>query len=220
MKFKAIMATALLFVVASISISAVPAANGVDQILANMQNAAKNIRTLQADLNQVTHHSIGGKSKYNGNVVIQRGTTAGSEKAIVKYTNGQQVSVVGDKVTIAQPSIGQRIEALRSKLAKENNQYSFIATPFASTASLKAKFDIAYLKDEGNEAVLELTPKVPDIQKSTIWVDKSSWLPTRFRAIEKNGDQTDFTLSNVQQNVSVSASTFQVNCPGCKVIKK
>ncbi len=220
MRMKAMMATAMLLVAVSISTSAVPAANGVDQILANMQNAAKNIRTMQADLNQVTHHAIGGKSKYNGNVVIQRGSAAGSEKAIVKYTNGQQVSVVGDKVTIAQPGIGQQIEALRSKLAKENNQYSFIATPFASTASLKAKFDIAYVRDEGNEAVLELTPKVSDIQKSTIWVDKSSWLPTKFKTVEKNGDQTDFTLSNIQQNIKVDPSTFKVNCPGCKVIKK
>lgn len=220
MRLKAILATALLFVAASISISAVPPANGVDQILANMQNAAKNIRTMQADLNQVTHHAIGGKSPYSGTVVIQRGTAPGSEKAIVKYSNGQQVSVVGDRITIAQPSISQMIVASRSKLAKENNQYSFIATPFASTASLKAKFDIAYARDEGNEAVLELTPKVSDIQKSTIWVDKGSWLPTRFKAIEKNGDQTFFTLSNIQQNVKVASSTFQVSCPGCKVINK
>jgi outer membrane lipoprotein-sorting protein len=220
MRLKAIMATALFLVAASVSISALPSANGVEQILANMQNAAKNIRTMQADLKQVTRHAIGGNTKYNGNVLIQRGSTAGSEKAIVKYTNGQQVSVVGDRITIAQPNIGQMITASRSKLAQENNQYSFIATPFASTSSLKAKFDIAYVRDEGNEAVLELTPKVSDIQKSTIWVDKGSWLPTRFQAIEKNGDQTIFTLSNIQQNIKVDSNTFQVSCPGCKVIRK
>jgi outer membrane lipoprotein-sorting protein len=221
MRMKAIMAIATLFVAASISISAVPSANGVDQILANMQNAAKNIKTLQANISQVTHHrQIGGKSKYNGTVIIQRGSAPGNEKAIVKYNTGQQIAVVGDRITIAQPNIQQMIESSRSKLAAENNEYSFIATPFASTASLKAKFEIAYSRDEGNMAVLELTPKVSNVQKSTIWVDKGSWLPTQFKAIEKNGDESNFTLSNIQQGVKVDANTFKVSCPGCKVIKK
>ena len=221
MRMKAIMAIAILFIATTISISAVPTANGVDQILSNMQNAAKSIRTMQASISQVTHHrQIGGKSKYNGTVVIQRGSAPGNEKAIVKYTNGQQVAIVGDSIVIAQPGVGQEIHVSRSKLASENNEYSFIATPFASTTSLKAKFDIAYSRDEGNMAVLELTPKVSNIQKSTIWVDKGSWLPTQFRAIEKNGDESNFTLSNIQQGVKVDANTFKVSCPGCKVIKK
>src|SRR5262245_6698092 len=137
MRMKAILAVTALFVATSISLSAVVSANGVDQILNNMQNAAKSIKTLQADLNQVTNHSIGGKSKYDGTVIFQRGTAPGSEKAIVKYTNGQQVSVIGDAISIAQPNLGQLLKASRSKLAADNNEVSFIATPFASTSSLK-----------------------------------------------------------------------------------
>src|SRR5215211_7611738 len=118
MRMKAIMAVATLFVAASISISAVPSANGIDQILANMQNAASKIRTLQANISQVTHHrQIGGKEKYHGTVVIQRGSAPGNEKAIVKYTNGQEISVVGDTITICQANIKQIIIASRSKLA-------------------------------------------------------------------------------------------------------
>jgi outer membrane lipoprotein-sorting protein len=221
MRFKAIMAAVVLFVAASVSISAVPTVNGVDQILANMQAAASKIRTLQANISQVTKHKqIGGSSRFNGTATIQRGSAPGNEKAIVKYSTGQQISVVGDTITIAQPNIQQMIIASRSKLAAENNEYSFIATPFASTSSLKAKFDIAYSRDEGNMAVLELTPKVSNVQKSTIWVDKGSWLPTQFKAIEKNGDESFFTLSNVQQGVKVDANTFKVSCPNCKVIRK
>ncbi|MEW6128316.1 MAG: outer membrane lipoprotein carrier protein LolA [Acidobacteriota bacterium] len=222
MRMKFFLSVVILLAMVSISASAVPSFNGVEQILANMQNAAKNIKTLQANISQVTRHTqIGGPaSKYNGTVIFQRGASAGREKAIVKYTNGQQVAVVGDSIVVAQPNIKQEIHASRAKLASENDSYSFIAVPFASTDSLKAKFDISYSRDEGNSAVLELTPKVPNIQRATIWVDKGSWMPVKFKTFEKNGDETLFTLSGIQTGIRVDGNTFKVSCPGCKVTGK
>jgi outer membrane lipoprotein-sorting protein len=88
-------------------------------------------------------------------------------------------------------------------------------------ADLKARFNIAYLGDENGMAKLELTPKNPALQKSILWVDKGLWLPTKFRVVEKTGDVSYFTLSNVQLNPKVSADTFNLKyAPNTQIIKK
>ncbi|MBI3654679.1 MAG: outer membrane lipoprotein carrier protein LolA [Acidobacteria bacterium] len=206
-----------------VSLLAIPKtqANGdTDQILKNMQSAARNIKTLSANLSQDKKLSIGGHERYNGTVIIQRGTQ-GSEKAIVHYTNGQHVSVVGNLITLYNERTKQAIITTRQKQANDKPEFNFIATPFRSTAELKQQFDINHVGDEDGMAKLELTPKNPRLQKSTIWVDRGNWLPTRFKVMEKTGDVSVFTLSNLQPNVSVNASTFKINWPSdTAIIKK
>jgi outer membrane lipoprotein-sorting protein len=205
------------------TLAAIPTtkANGdTDQILANMQNAAKNIKTLSANLSQEKKLTIGGSERYNGTVTIQKGSQ-GTEKAIVHYTNDQHVSVVGNVITLYNGRIKQAIITTRQKQANEKPEFNFIATPFRSTTELKAQFNIDHVGDENGMAKLELTPKNPALQKSTIWVDRSSWLPTKFKVMEKTGDISYFTLSNLQLNPKVSADTFKINWPSdTNVIRK
>jgi outer membrane lipoprotein-sorting protein len=196
-------------------------ANGeLDQILANMQNAGSKIKALAANLSQEKKLSIGGSERYQGTITIQRGTQ-GNEKAIVHYTNGQHVSVVGNKIVLYNERIKQAIETTRQSQAKDKPQFDFIATPYSSVADLKTKFNISYLGDENGMAKLELTPKNSALQKSTLWVDRGLWIPTKFKVVERNGDNSYFTLSNAQLNPSVSANTFVIKyAPGTTVIKK
>jgi outer membrane lipoprotein-sorting protein len=213
----------LLIAIFGVALLAIPnsQANGdTDQILANMQNAAKTIRTLSANLSQEKKLTIGGTERYSGTVTIQKGSQ-GSEKAIVHYTNGQHVSVVGNRIVLYNERIPQAIETTRQQQASDKPEFNFIATPFRSTAELKAQFNIDHVGDENGLAKLELTPKNPALQKSTIWVDRGSWLPTKFRVIEKTGDVSYFTLSNIQSNPSVNANTFKITyAPNTQVIKK
>jgi outer membrane lipoprotein-sorting protein len=196
-------------------------ANGdTDQILANMQNAAKTIKTLSANLSQEKKLSIGGTERYNGTMTIQKGSQ-GSEKAIVHYTNGQHVSVVGSRIVLYNEKINQAVETTRQKQASDKPEFNFIATPFRSTAELKAQFNIDHVGDENGMAKLILTPKNPALQKSTIWVDRGSWLPTKFSVVEKTGDVSYFTLSNLQLNPKVSPDTFKITyAPNTQVIKR
>jgi outer membrane lipoprotein-sorting protein len=196
-------------------------ANGeLDQILANMQNAGSKIKALSANLSQEKKLSIGGTERYQGTITIQRGSQ-GNEKAIVHYTNGQHVSVVGNKIALYNERIKQAIETTRQSQAKDKPQFDFIATPYSSVADLKAKFNISYLGDENGMAKLELAPKNPALQKSTLWVDRGLWIPTKFKVVEKTGDNSYFTLSNVQLNPKVSADMFVIKyASGTTVIKK
>jgi outer membrane lipoprotein-sorting protein len=221
MKKTTILITVLAILLASFSAIPVAKANGqTDQILANMQNAFKNVKTLEANISQEKKLSIGGRENYYGTMTLQRGTQ-GSEKAIVHYTNGQHVSVVGNTITLFNERIKQAIITSRQKQANNKPEFNFIATPFRSTAELKQQFDINYVGDEDGKAKLELTPKNSALQKSTLWVDKGSWIPTKYKVIEKTGDVSFFTLSNIKLNPSVGANTFKINWPAdTKVIKQ
>lgn len=197
-------------------------ANGqLDQILNNMQNAGKKITSLAGNIAQEKKSSLGGKPEYyQGTTTLQRGAK-GSEKVIVHYTNGQHVSVVGNRIVLYNERIPQAIETTRQSQANSKPEFDFIATPYSSVADLKARFTIAYLGDENGMAKLELTPKNPALQKSILWVDKGLWIPTKFRVVEKTGDISSFTLSGVQLNPKVSADTFKIKyAPNTQIIKR
>jgi outer membrane lipoprotein-sorting protein len=217
-----IIITTVVMLLAGIGLMPNAQANGqLDQILNNMQNAGKNIKTFASSLVQAKHSNLGGKpEKYDGTITLQRGAQ-GSEKVIIHYTNGQHVSVNGNKIVLYNEIIRQAIETTRQSQAKDKPQFDFIATPFSSVAELKANFNIAYLGEEDGMAKLELTPKNPALQKSIMWVDRDLWIPTKFRVVEKTGDISYFTLSGVQRNPKVSASTFIIKyAPGTEIIKR
>jgi len=65
-----------------------------------------------------------------------------------------------------------------------------------------------------------MTPKVPTSYKSAeVWVDGNG-MPVQSKVIEKNNDTTTVLLTNLQKNVRVDKSEFQIKLPdGTKVIK-
>ena len=192
-------------------------ANPVDQVLTNMQTAGQKIKTFSANISQYKRNlQLGGSESASGSIVFQRA----GEKAIIKMNNGQEVAITGNEIILYQARILQAIHTTRSKQATDKPEFDFISTPFTSSAQLKAKFTINYLGDEGSTAVLELLPKNPNLQKATIWVDKGSWLPVKFKVVAKDGEST-FTLSNLQTNINVTGDTFKINyAPGTKHVQK
>jgi outer membrane lipoprotein-sorting protein len=103
---KSILTAGVLAFLVTLSVAPV-SANGVDEVLNNMRAAGKNIKSLRASLTQEKKdNSIGGPAeKYYGTIVMQRGERQGSEKVKIKYSNGQELSVIGEKITLYQPSI-------------------------------------------------------------------------------------------------------------------
>jgi len=192
-------------------------ANPVDQVLNNMQSAGQKIKTFSANISQVKRNiDIGGSESASGSIVFQRA----GEKAIIKLNNGNEVLIVGNQIILYQARIPQAFHTTRTKQATDKPEINFISTPFTSSSQLKANFTINYLGDEGSTAVLELIPKNPALQKATLWVDKGSWLPVKFKVIAKDSEST-FTISNLQTNIGVSGDTFKINyAPGTKHVNK
>lgn len=196
------------------------AANGqVDEILNNMQQAGRRVKSIQSDLEQEKRHTqVGGSEVHRGTLSFKR-AGKGNDKLRITYRSRDQVTqdvaVVGNKIVIYQPTINQVILTSRQAQAAQNPEFNFMATPYKSVAELKAMYEIVSRGDEQvggvNCSLLELTPKgKASFQKQTLWVSQSNWLPIRYRVWEFNGDVSTFTLGNMQINADIPDSTFNI----------
>lgn len=195
-------------------------ANGkLDQVLANMEQAARSIKTIEADMRQEKRDTqIGGREIYSGRIYFQH--AGRNDKVRINYSipQGQVVAVVGDQIILYQPAINQEIITTRQAQSAKNQEFSFIATPYKSVPELKSQYNIVYGGDEQvgsiGTARLEMTPKrKSSVQKLTLWVDGSSWLPIKYQVVENNNNLTTFTLTDLKVNKGLPGDIFKVNVP-------
>lgn len=224
----------LLFTIfALIAASVVPTtgsmANGkLDEVLANMERAARSIKTIEADMHQEKRNmQIGGKEVYAGRIRFQHASkTVDRFRIDYSIPAGQVVVVDGNKIILYQPSINQVILTTRQAQASQNQEFSFIATPYKSVPELKTQYNIEYAGDEqvgsGTTAKLELTPrKASSAKKLTLWVDQSSWLPIKYQVVETNNNVTTFVLTGLKLNGGFPGNTFKLTWPtGTKEVRR
>lgn len=200
----------------------------LDEILDKMEQTARTIKTLEADMRQEKRDmQIGGKEVYAGRISFLH-AGKNNDKVRIDYSipEGQVVIVDGNQISLYQPRIKQVIITTRQAQAAKNQEYSFLATPYKSVPELKTQYEIAYAGDEQVEsketAKLELTPKAASsIKKLTLWVDQSAWLPLKYQVIEKNNNVTTFTVSNLRKNEGFSAERFKPKWPAdTKVVRR
>ncbi|HKA21083.1 MAG TPA: outer-membrane lipoprotein carrier protein LolA [Blastocatellia bacterium] len=220
----------LIFAIAAV-FGAVPVPNGysqpngkLDEILANMQKAAGSITTIQAKMEHLKRDlNLGGKpERYNGEIFFKHaGKNNDKVKIVYSIPKGQTIWVVGDTITLYQAEINQAITTSRSAAAAKGDEFAFVATPYTSVPDLKRQYDIVYVGDDQGMPKLDLTPKAKSsINKLSLWVDQSSWLPVRYAVFEP-GRETTFIISNVRKNQGVSDSTFRVDLPkGTKIVRR
>jgi outer membrane lipoprotein-sorting protein len=205
-------------IIGAIAVALIPsnirAANGnVDAILEKMQNAGRNVRTLSATLRQETKSDLGGRpATSSGRLIFAHGGKA-DDKLRISYDKpaGQVVAVVADDIYLVQAAIKQVTISSRKAQAAKNQEFAFLATPYESAASLRARYDIVYGGDEQVEGAqaskLVLTPKQSSsIKNWTVWVSQASWLPVKYQVVETNGSRSTFTLSNIQINGKLGES--------------
>lgn len=198
----------------------------LDEVLANMERAARTIKTIEADMRQEKRDmQIGGKEIYSGKIFFLHDPKCDKVRINYDRPQGQAVTVLCSEINLYQPSINQLIVTSRQAQASRNQEFSFIATPYTSVPQLKSQYNIAYLGDEQlasiSTAKLDLTPKRnASVQKLTLWVDQSSWLPIKYQVVEKNNNVTTFTLSNMKLNQKIPLD-FKLSVPhGTKVVRQ
>jgi outer membrane lipoprotein-sorting protein len=195
----------------------------LDEILANMERAARTINTIEADMLQEKRDmQIGGTpERYSGRIFFTH--TKACDKVRINYDRpaGQVVAVLCDEIYLYQPSINQMIITSRRAQASKNQEFSFIATPYKSVPELKSQYNIAYIGDEQGAAKLDLTPKgKSSVKKLTLWVNQTTWLPTRYQVIEPNNVSTTFTLNNLKKNEKLSVDFKVKPAAGTKVVRQ
>ena len=230
MKRLGIISVAAAFFMTAAVFSSSAGANGqLDQVLSNMQQAAQKIASLSAKMEQVKRNTqIGGKEMFRGHIFFKHAGKT-NDKVLIKYEipAGQAVSVVGDEITLYQPSINQVIYTSRRSQASQNQEFAFFSTPYSlNSAEIKARYQAAHVGEEqvggARTSVLELTPKAKSaIKKMKWWVDQTTWLPIKSELVEQNGDISTFTLSDIKTNVSMSDGMFKIKvAKGTKEIRR
>ena len=214
-----------LFLMASLPAAHAGANGRVDEILTSMQQAASKIRTLQAKLRQDTRNpDLGGTETYRGDVFFKHVARNVDRVRISYEVPAGRVVVVNEKeIFLYEKSTNQCFITTRRSLASKNQEFSFFATPYSlSAAEMKARYDIAYIKEDGGAEVLELTPKSQSsVKKMRWWVDKASWLPIKSEMTEQNNEITTFTLSGAKVNDRGFDGKFDDPCPaGCEKITR
>jgi outer membrane lipoprotein-sorting protein len=218
-RMKRIITAILIALFIATTFSNSPAApNGqLDQILNNMQKAAGEIKTIYAKMDQAKRDlAIGGQGeRYNGEIFFKH-AGKNNDKVRINYVvpKGQRIWIVGDQIILYQEATKTVYISSRKAQASKNSEYAFVATPYTSVPDLKRQYNITHVGDEQGMAKLELTPKAKSsLQKLTLWVDQSSWLPTKYQVAESNNNVTTFTLSNLKVNGVISDGTFKPDYP-------
>ena len=216
MKMSKTLVAAALLLTSTGTVSAAKPNGKLDEILANMQKSASGITSIQASMEQLKRdRNIGGVERYRGEIFFKH-AAKGNDKVKIVYSipRGQTIWIVGDTITLYQGEIKQAIVTTRSAAASKGDEFAFVATPYKSVPELKRQYEIVYAGDDQGMAKLDLTPKAKSsIQKLTLWVDQSSWLPVKYTVLEAGGSATTFILTNVKKNQGVSDSTFKVDMP-------
>jgi outer membrane lipoprotein-sorting protein len=137
----------------------------------------------------------------------------------------EHIAVIGNSYTLYRPRlnqvyIGKTDEAKNN--AKVGNSLAFMSM---SKEELKANYTVNYLgkeklKDGTETWHLELLPKRNSSYKAAyLWVDVDG-MPRQAKILENNGDTTTVLLFNIQKNVTLKGSDFEIQYPkNAKLIK-
>ncbi len=137
----------------------------------------------------------------------------------------EQISVIGNAYTLYRPRLNQvyigKTDDAKNN-AKVGNALAFMSM---SKEELKANYTVNYLgKEKLKDGIetwhLELIPKKTSSYKAAyLWVDVDG-MPRQARVVENNGDTTTVLLYNIQKNVTLKGSDFEIQYPkNAKLIK-
>ena len=123
------------------------------------------------------------------------------------------------KVVVYQPRIEQ---ARRYDLGQRKDRAEFLLLGFISDRdALQEAYSIRLLGkeniDHGEAYALELTPRSTQLSayfsKIVLWIDWELWVPIQQRLVEPTGDYLLFQFKDVQLNIRMQSSRFELKLP-------
>jgi len=198
-------------------------------ILNKMEKAHQEMKSLKAELVQEkTNSQIGITDTLLGSILYKpaEGKTKGKLRIDYSKPNQDIVALIGENLIYYQPRINQAFKTTLAKASKGKLGGNPLLVLDGSLKSMVSSCNIDYLKDETingqPSSILRLTPKSNNESFNTIdiWVLQNG-LPSQWKVIERNGDQTVYTLKNLQLNSNIPDSAFNLSLPnGTKIVDK
>ena len=198
------------------------------EILGRMDSMNKSLVSLKADVRmEKLNAQLGETDTSSGTTSYLPKTNKRVMYARIDWTKPvqEQIVIIGDGYKLYRPRLNQVIVGKVDKAAHSNkvpgNALAFMSM---SKAQLQENYTVNYIGQETANGSstwhLELVPKTNTSYKTAeLWVD-SNGMPVQSKVIEQNNDATTILLSNVKQNVTISASDFNLVLPkGVKQIQ-
>jgi len=218
-------AAAAAFALATGAPLAVPRASAatqvMPQVLSKLEQAGRNLKTLQAGISQEKFDRTLGVKESSVGTFLYKAAAPGNERVLLQYTEPipETVSVIGDKVMMYQPRINQLFVTTRKASANKNKSLGFLGLAYSDAAAqLREKYDITILGDttvNGQPATqVQLNPKDKSdgVQAIMMWVDQKTWLPVQY-FIQDKGTKTTITLSGMKPNLQLPDDKFELSVP-------
>jgi outer membrane lipoprotein-sorting protein len=194
-------------------------------ILSRMNDSAKNLKTVSADLEytKVTV-LVDDKSTETGRIFYRKSKNPEILISIAK-PEAKTVLFKKNKAEIFLPKINQIQEYNLEEQSGLVEQF-FLLGFGTESDKLRKDYDFKFLTEEeldgDTTAVLELTPRsentAAQLTKIHLWVSEESWLPVQQKFFQPGGDYFVARYTAVRVNRQLPPSTFQI--PGAENAKR
>ncbi len=200
--------------VALLLVAAPVDAERLDEILAEMQKAGDELKTLSADFEQKDYDAILEDQE------VSIGKLHLEMPGRVRWEHlepAPKVLVVNDKlVRLYNPTAGQ-VQEFEQKQASGSGGFNLLIGFGSSNDEIAKNYDASLLEETSTSVVLKLVPK-PDSPASIfaaieLTVDKTTWTPIRSVFHEFNRDHTDIDFKNVVVNGKLPGHIFELELP-------
>ena len=203
----------LLFAALPITAAPKPAPVTLESVIKKVQDQQKKTKTLQADFKQEKELSLLAKPE------VSSGTFAYSKPSSVLWSYSSpkrvQMLIAGGTMTTYFPDLNkaERIDVKRF----EDRIFKYMGASGAID-ELARYFDFTF-KDTSTSPhwILDLDPKSKIVAKRVkhirIWIEKSTYLTSKFEYVEGDGDITRYEFTNIKVNKPIEQSRFTLNLP-------
>ena len=211
---------ALLFVFIGGTAASEASGQVLNSILARMENHNKALRSLRADVTMVKENTqLRVNDTTEGKVLYVPQRNSDPLVRIDWRSPDETFAVVKGTYIIYRPRLQQYITGSTKQAKGKGTAGGALAFMNMSRAELRKNYEVvivsenASLSGGGSTIHLKLTPKIKtSYQYAEVWVD-SDGMPLQSKVVENNGDSTTILLKNLEKNIPIDRSTFQVKLP-------
>ncbi|PYQ34573.1 MAG: hypothetical protein DMF57_05850 [Acidobacteria bacterium] len=187
--------------------------NSLDEVIKRVQAQQKNTKTIEADFRQEKILALLAKPEVStGRFVFSK-----PDKVLWMYDAPKRVEMLisNGMLTTYYPDLN-KAEQLEVK-RYQDRIFKYMGASGAID-DLAAFFDFTFTNTSDKPFyVLDLSPKSKGIAKRVqhirIWIEKKTYLTSKFEYVEGDGDITRYEFTNIRVNEPVEASRFVLNLP-------
>ena len=187
--------------------------NSLDEVIKRVQGQQKNTKTIEAEFRQEKILALLAKPEIStGRFVFSK-----PDKVLWMYDAPKRVEMLisNGMLTTYYPDLN-KAEQLEVK-RYQDRIFKYMGASGAID-DLAAFFDFTFTNTSDKPFyVLDLSPKSKGIAKRVqhirIWIEKKTYLTSKFEYVEGDGDITRYEFTNIRVNEPVEASRFVLNLP-------